>query len=214
MSPIKLTSGPGQPEIEVQPAPFDSALYWRSEYEDMPDDTWPFIFLTEDAYYEANDHADSDITHEVGGILIGQVRQTLTGAYYVVIEVAMAADHVHHSAVHLTFTSDTIVDLHNRKDDLYPDKQIVGWFHTHPGLSVFLSSYDVFLYTNFFTQPWQVALVIDPRAERAGFFRYPNGNKSQLDPQRYGGFYELAPSGQSVIAWRNFERIGAAPGRR
>jgi proteasome lid subunit RPN8/RPN11 len=110
---------------------------------------------------------------------------------------------VDHSAVHLTFTSDTLADLLNRQEDEYPDSQIVGWYHTHPGLSVFLSSYDVWLHTHFFPQPWHVALVIDSKEDRAGFFRYADGNKGYLHPQHYVGFHEITNGNPSVVTWHN-----------
>jgi proteasome lid subunit RPN8/RPN11 len=206
MSPIRLTSPRRDPDLGVQPAPFDASVYWRSEY-DTGTAGWPYIFLAQPAYTQINEHAASDLGREVGGMLIGQVRRTPEGALYSIVETALPAEHVSHGPTHLTLTSDTLIDLMNRKDDEFPDDQVVGWFHTHPGLSVFLSSYDVFLHTNFFPQPWQVALVVDPRADRAGFFRYHEGNRAHLHPQEYCGFFELTQGQSSVVTWQNFEQV-------
>jgi hypothetical protein len=87
-------------------------------------------------------------------------------------------------------------------EEFYPDKTVVGWYHTHPRMSIFLSSYDLFLHENFFPHPWQVALVVEPYTHQGGFFIRDEDH--QLDPRRYYGFYELN-NGQndSIVDWRN-----------
>jgi proteasome lid subunit RPN8/RPN11 len=96
------------------------------------------------------------------------------------------------------------VDLHAEMDEHYPDKQIVGWYHTHPGMGVFLSPYDTWLHHHFFPEPWQVALVIDPHSATGGFFiRQADG---ALDPGRCYGFYELDGPGQSNVHWNNLQK--------
>lgn len=206
MSRIRLTSGRHEPARSIEPAPFEQSIRWCSPYEHNDELEYPLIFLTQDAYRAINDHAESDLSREVGGMLLGQIRQTLRGQPYVIVEMPLAADHVDHGPAHLTFTSDTLTALLNQQEDDHPDKQIVGWFHTHPGLSVFLSSYDTFLHQNFFPQAWHVALVIDPRASHAGWFRYKNGDRAHLDPHDYVGFYELVEGSESIAAWENLTR--------
>jgi len=86
------------------------------------------------------------------------------------------------------------------------DEKIVGWFHTHPRMGVFLSHYDTFLHRNFFPEPWQVALVVEPFSSVAGFFiRQADGT---FDPTRYFGFYEMdGANGQSVVRWQNLQKV-------
>ena len=70
---------------------------------------------------------------------------------------------------------------------------------------------DVWLHTHFFPQPWHVALVVEPLAEQAGFFRYAEGRRDHLHPHNYVGFYELLErDAESVVKWRNLvlEEIG------
>lgn len=47
---------------------------------------------------------------------------------------------------------------------------IVGWWHSHPGFSCFLSTTDVQTQEFFFPLSYQVALVVDPVAEEFNFF--------------------------------------------
>jgi proteasome lid subunit RPN8/RPN11 len=88
-------------------------------------------------------------------------------------------------------------------DEKFPDKDLVGWYHSHPKMSVFLSNYDLFIHNHFFPHPWQVALVIEPHANVGGFFiRDRNGN---LDDRVYYGFHELVGGGNSVVQWANLK---------
>jgi proteasome lid subunit RPN8/RPN11 len=163
------------------------------------------VFMTQPAYRCCCDHAGSDLRNEVGGGLVGKWRvDGRTGEQFVVVEAALPARHTRHSSVFLTFTQDSLVALHNDLDECYPGKELVGWYHTHPRMGVFLSGYDLWLHEHFFPEPWQVALVIEPHAALGGFFlRQADG---RLDPQRYFGFCELAANGQvSQVFWNNLK---------
>jgi len=183
---------------------------WRSHFEtaaadDAPADMRPgvSIFVTQRAFVRCCAHAASDLRNEVGGALIGKWRaDPQTGEQFIVVEAALAARHTRHSNVHLTFTQDSLVALHGEREARYPDKAIVGWYHTHPRMGVFLSGYDLWLHEHFFPEVWQVAMVIEPHSSTGGFFvRQP---EARLDPQRYFGFYELAADGRrSVMHWTN-----------
>ena len=219
MSAIRVViKGSVTPAAETRPAPVDRARRWQSPYEGGQLHGWPAIFLSQAAYRQIRDHTHSDVRHEVGGMLVGHHLQTPEGRSYIIVEAAMPAYHVRHSSAHLTFTTATLNDLLNRLGEQHPDQQIVGWYHTHPGLSIFMSSMDVWLHRHFFSEPWHVALVIDPLAEQAGFFRYRDGGNDYLHPERYVGFYEVLDEGAgSVIAWRNLfpdkqNKIGALEG--
>jgi proteasome lid subunit RPN8/RPN11 len=207
-----VLSPPDAPPLPVSPAPFDQSRRWRSAYEDADCRETPLIFMAQSAYREVVAHAASDVDREVGGMLVGQARQTPEGDLYVLVEAQLAADHVRHGPAHLTFTSDALTDLLDRREQMHPDQQVVGWYHTHPGLSVFLSHMDMWLHTYFFPEPWQVALVIDPVASRGGFFRRSSRLSGGLEPRRFVGFYEWGkPGAASVVAWNNLSAKDATP---
>jgi proteasome lid subunit RPN8/RPN11 len=148
-------------------------------------------------------HAGSDLEQEVGGALLGTWREDrATGRRFVIVEAILRGRFTRQGRAHVTFTQDTLVDLHDEMDERYPGKLFVGWYHTHPGLGVFLSGYDTWLHEHFFPEPWQVALVMDPVLPEGGFFvREKDGT---FDPRRYVGFYELIRRrGMSVVRWRN-----------
>lgn len=202
---------PSKPMLPVRFVPRDCLVRWSSRYEGKPHYSGPDIFLTQAAYLNINQHVMGTLNLEVGGMLVGGAYLSPVGKTYVLIEDALPANHVLHSRVHLTFTSDALADLLSRLHDSAPHLQIVGWYHTHPGLSIFLSSMDIWLHTHFFPEPWHVALVVDPQADHGGFFTY-GGSPAVLDPQAYRGFYELAQPGanngtSSVVSWLNLQPV-------
>ena len=185
--------------------PFENARHWISPNEGVGYDAPVSVFLTQDAYHQVVVHASTDLEYEVGGVLVGKwCMDSETTRQYIVVTASLPARFTQQGSVFLTFTQDSLVDIHTRIDEKYREDAIVGWFHTHPRMGVFLSQYDNWLHNHFFPEPWQVALVIEPVTEVGGFFvRQADG---LLDPDRYYGFYELIDnSGQSIVHWNNLQ---------
>jgi len=202
---IKLTQVQQIEPLDL-PMPLDGALRWVSPYEERVAGRVA-IFLTQHAYLSCTDHAASDLDHEVGGVLVGQVyRDERDDQPYIIIEDTIQAQHTQFSPTRLTFTQDSLVQLNNELEERFPGKQMVGWYHTHPHMDVFMSAYDLWLHTNFFAEIWQVALVMEPCTERGGFFCWQEGRR--LDPHHYVGFYELADvSYETVVEWDNLKPV-------
>ena len=186
--------------------PFRYARRWRSDLEvenlRQPGIT---VFMTQKAYVRANVHAQSDLDNEIGGWLIGNWREDqVTGEQYIVVERCLPAVGARRGSAFITFTQDSQVAMFNIMDEKFPDKDLVGWYHSHPKMSVFLSNYDLFLHNSFFPHPWQVALVIEPHGNTAGFFIRDGGGN--LDGRHYFGFHELTDrQNQSIVHWTNME---------
>lgn len=201
---------PGDPEPQTATIPLNSSRRWFSHDEEPGSDTHIPVFVAQSAYHCVEEHAASDLEREVGGILVGNWSiDAKSQQQFIVVAAALPARFTRQGSVYLTFTQDSLVDLHADMDQHYPDKQIVGWYHTHPGMGVFLSPYDTWLHRHFFPEPWQVALVIEPHSATGGFFiRQVDG---VLDPGRYFGFYELdGDSGQSIVNWSNLQQESEA----
>ncbi len=163
------------------------------------------VFLTQNAYVRMCAHAGSDLDNEVGGWMAGRYcRDSLDGTPFIVIDTVLPAVYTEQGAAHLTFTGDTQVALLNHLDEHFPEKVFLGWYHTHPRMGVFFSHWDTWLHQNFFPEPWQVALVIEPHKSIGGFFiRQENGT---LDQHAYFGFHELTNRSQrSIVFWRNLQ---------
>jgi proteasome lid subunit RPN8/RPN11 len=186
--------------------PLSNARRWISQDEESGFQPHIPVFVIQSAYRRLIEHAASDLECEVGGILVGTWSiDSESRQQFILVEVALPARFTRQGSIYLTFTQDSLVDLHAEMDEHYPGKQIVGWYHTHPGMGVFLSPYDTWLHYHFFPEPWQVALVIEPHSTAGGFFiRQADG---ALDPGRYFGFYELdGDSGQSIVHWNNLQQ--------
>jgi proteasome lid subunit RPN8/RPN11 len=191
--------------------PLEKARRWISPYEGAGSDAPVSVFLTRNACNQSVLHASSDLENEVGGILVGRwCADSETTQQFIVITATIPARFTQQGSVFLTFTQDSLVDIHSKISDEYPQDVIVGWYHTHPHMGVFLSHYDTWLHNHFFPEPWQVALVIEPHTHVGGFFvRQANG---VLDPSRYFGFYELVEDpNQTIVLWNNLQpgSIGA-----
>jgi proteasome lid subunit RPN8/RPN11 len=152
--------------IPVGTPPIDDTNLWRWQPDGIP---FP-IFMHHRVNVSITQHARQNREREVGGVLLGDVRVDEHGQMYVVVTHTLKAEFAYESRGNLTFTHETWLQIHAAHDALYPDKTIVGWYHTHPGWTIFLSPWDLFIHQNFFKQPWQIALVIDPSLDRAGFF--------------------------------------------
>ncbi len=56
----------------------------------------------------------------------------------------------------------------------YPQKSLVGWYHSHPGLGCFLSPTDQEAHRTGFGDPHSLALVVDPLRRSFSLFAYQN----------------------------------------
>jgi proteasome lid subunit RPN8/RPN11 len=197
------------PVPQAASLPLENAWRWISPHEDDGNDAPVSVFLTQSAFTQVSMHASSDQEEEVGGVLVGKwFIDSETTRQYIVVKASIPARFTQHGSSFLTFTRDSLVDIHERNEADYPQDAIVGWYHTHPRMGVFLSQYDIWLHNHFFPEPWQVALVIEPSSEIGGFF-VPLG-RGELDSSRYFGFYELDDNtGQSIVHWNNLQ-LGSA----
>jgi len=118
------------------------------------------------------DYSEQDLNRELGGFLIGGLQQQRQA---VDIRHFLPAVDTRSRHASLTFTHDTWSRMHREVQQSFPDDVVVGWHHTHPGFGIFLSGYDLFIQRNFFSEPWQVALVVDPKRQEFGFFQWRAG---------------------------------------
>lgn len=137
------------------------------------------VYIKQDVYKALEKLSASDISKELGSILIGDYCQEL-GKTNVIISNFVEAKYTDASASTLTFTHETWDYIHSEHERLYPEKKIIGWQHTHPNYGIFLSNYDMFIQENFFNLPFQVAYVIDPIQNIRGFFQWKNGKIEKL----------------------------------
>lgn len=128
------------------------------------------IFVEERVLEQILDFSETDTEREIGGFLLGGLYED--GRPFVEVRRFVAAKSTRSDAASLVFTHDTWRDLHHRVATEFPDDVILGWHHTHPNFGIFLSGYDLFIHRNFFSSPWQVAMVVDPVRCEFSFFQW------------------------------------------
>ena len=163
------------------------------------------IFIEMDVLAEIEAHASSDTRVELGGVLLGGQCEDQDGNPFVLVLDSLRAEHYQSSSSHFKFTHDTWTEITRQRDGFADDLEMVGWYHTHPNLGVFLSSMDRFICDHFFNRPLDVALVVDPLRGDRGWFYWSHGTSSLRgrvagverseppDPRTSGGSLALDP---------------------
>lgn len=153
----------------------------------------PQLLMTWDTFHQLQAHCHSDTRSEVGGALLGRAYR-YEGQVFVEVQASLPARSSDHGPIHFTFNADSWSQLHKDRAQQHPELDIVGWFHTHPGLGVFFSGDDIVVHSAAFVLPWHVALVLDPLRGEMGLFAWQKGKIVPVP-----GFYGMADEG----AWRD-----------
>ncbi len=148
------------------------------------------VFIDLDVLLDMEQHAQSDTSVELGGVMLGGQYQDEDGKPFVVVTDSLRAEHYESTKGSFKFTHETWSEITRQRDQFPDDLQMVGWYHTHPDWGVFLSGMDMFICDNFFNKPLDVALVIDPCRDDRGFFQWTGDPTERV--RRTGGFYLTA----------------------
>ncbi len=134
---------------------------WRTFPGPQATDVALRVALSRAAYAEIAAHAKEALDEEVCGVLVGEPCEDDGGAF-VLVEAAIRGVATRKGRGHVTFTQETWNAIHSAMERDHKERQIVGWYHTHPGFGVEFSEMDAFIQRHFFGLPHQVALVMDP----------------------------------------------------
>ncbi len=176
--------------IPSRPNPLTDSRKAVVPYDSPNTDPIP-VFISEEVMREIERQTLADKEREVGGVLLGGFYRNDEGSFVEVTD-HIAAEKAKGTDVSLTFTHETWEQIHEQIAQRKDSVQIVGWYHSHPGLGVFMSKDDEFIHTSYFSDPWHIAIVHDPIYTNWGCFKWSDG---QLD--RTGGFYVFAEKKQS-----------------
>lgn len=130
------------------------------------------IFVDLDVMRDMEAHASSNTKVELGGVMLGKQSLDAQGNPFVTITDSLRADHYEATRGSFKFTHETWSQITQQRNKFKPDLEMVGWYHTHPGWTVFLSPKDLFICNNFFNRKLDVALVIDPCNDDRGWFQW------------------------------------------
>jgi proteasome lid subunit RPN8/RPN11 len=132
------------------------------------------VYFDDETHRRIVQHAKEDTSVEICGVLVGRWEQDDNGPF-VVITAAIRCDDAAKKSGEVTFTHESWNKINHEMDTRFVDLKIVGWYHSHPSFGVFLSERDTFIHEHFFSNPGQVALVVDPVQEIEGVFAWRNG---------------------------------------
>ncbi len=163
---------------------FAVAEYGAPEEQDLP------IFVDLDVLLDMEDHALSDTSVELGGVLLGGHHEDEEGRPFVVVTDSLRAQHYESTKGSFKFTHDTWSQITREREEFPAELQMVGWYHTHPDWGVFLSGMDMFICDNFFNKKLDVAYVIDPCRGDRGMFQWTGDPRHRV--RRTGGFFVTA----------------------
>lgn len=190
--------------IEQKKSPREDGKLVALPYDSPEKDSVP-IFIAEHVMRSIEQHVGREMDREVGGVLLGGFYRGGKGTFIEITDFIEAKATVG-THVSLTFTHETWAHLNEEQSRRGLESQIVGWYHSHPGLGIFMSREDQFIHSSYFTEPWHVALVVDPICHDWGCFKR---NKSDL--VQTGGFYV---SGEKRSAKRVREYVKQADSSR
>lgn len=108
--------------------------------------------------------ASSDLSYELGGVLVGRVGKTSRRMFVRIHNFIPATKGISRRAS-FEFTNEAQQEIHETMESRFKELRIIGWFHTHPGYGVFLSSADQFIDQHYFKEKYHIAIVIDPTKE-------------------------------------------------
>lgn len=125
---------------------------------------------------------------EIGGFLLGCYTKNNDGTYCTALEEFIDVESENSGVYQISFGAKAWSKLElSLESHQKSDFEIMGWFHTHPGHGLFLSSPDLNIYTNFFKAPYQVAMEIDSvKSKRnpsfdVAFFTYKKGGERAVN---------------------------------
>lgn len=201
---IHLGSAKTRAVVQEQPWPASGLSTYVASYGDAAVAQLP-VYLHVTALEGIEKHALSSPQAEVGGALLGAA-YCHEGRTYVQIDDYMPARSTDERRARVTFTHETWRLLNDERETRHPGLSMVGWYHTHPNLGVFLSDDDRFIQRNFFAEQEQVALVIDPVANERAFFHQLNGQLPKLS-----GFYVFGDVSKSAEIDAAIKRMEEKP---
>ncbi len=129
------------------------------------------LLMRREAWNNVRAHLQRNLKVEQGGLLVGRALYDKTLPYTILLlEEAWEAPQGIETSHSFSYTSETWQALFPHLQQMPPNWTILGSYHSHPNLGVFLSRTDLETQETIFPHAWQMALVIDPVREEVGFF--------------------------------------------
>jgi proteasome lid subunit RPN8/RPN11 len=164
------------------------------------------------AYSAIHEHSFASLPNETGGFLIGRVAfDGREQCWHLEIEQAVPVEPVTQNPMHFTFTWRDVDRIRSYREE--HGKALLGWYHTHPDLPVFLSETDLErTHRVLFSEPFQIALVYDPVRSRAGYFFWEGAQKIDASQAPWREFeIAVSPDAEPVEPADGAAQLRASP---
>ena len=137
------------------------------------------LFISMSAIEAMTDHADEGYldNKEIMGLMMGRSYSDDIGEYVLVTDIATSG--LDSDEVSVRFNHDSLEDLFE-SIDTSDGKNIVGWYHSHPGFGCYLSSTDMKTHEGIFGEELGFAVVIDPSDSTLKAFTFCNGEVKEV----------------------------------
>ncbi len=159
---------PFEPEVPIEELPPSSLIL---NYPGGQHQASFKVYIIQKVYEEIWGHLLETPNIESGGVLVGHPFKTFDGKITFVIVTAIIPQHSDDRSVgHFTVGPRETAQARTELELTYPGLVAVGWYHSHPGHGIFLSSQDMTIVRSIYNTSWNIALVIDPKRKREGIF--------------------------------------------
>lgn len=130
-----------------------------------------YIFVRRSVLEKIQAHLQNNVQVEQGGLVLGQAFVDMAlGATFLVVHDALPALDGIETPTFFGYTTASWQTLTPQLQQMDADWTLLGSYHSHPDMGVFLSATDLDTQEDVFSADWQLALVIDPVRDEIGFF--------------------------------------------
>ena len=194
MSNITIRKRPSTAAHLLRPRPQDDGRFERW----VSDDNRFFVYVHVDVLEFIKSEARLAMPNETIGLLAGRVcEDPQTGPYTIIVTAENARPgEFEASPAHVRLRESGQSHVRVRLEDAHPDREIVGWYHTHPGYPSEFSSVDIEEQKTWSDQH-HVGIVYSTSDRREPFGVYRSSDAIRLCPLRSNRNRTLPPAVES-----------------
>jgi len=155
-----------RPQPRQIPAPW---LRHRGQFKNI-------VYVYDKAIEAIKNHAAEDTRRECFGLLLGNAFiDTHRGILWILLQHSVAARNTTSGPGSVEVSKEEFRRINDEVDRIREmtngQTRKIGWYHSHPNYGVFMSKTDRANQSRYYSQNWQLALVVDPVRDTMGFFR-------------------------------------------
>ncbi len=168
------------------------------------------IYILKSAYDQMREQINTNPNIETGGVLVGYpFKEVNRDTEFVIITSVIEQKGEKSNAYHFKVLPEEIIRSRKLLDEIHPGLLFAGWYHSHPGHGVFLSSQDKEIVRSIYDSSWQLSIVFDSISGKEGFFIGPEG----IQIENNWVFLNQIPDSITAISLYNQAKESAEEGK-